>query len=153
MNEIRLSDKYKSIEQSACEIKKHYLECKHQVSNLLMSNDKSFDVTFKGVEYNLFYPSTQDEKDEAIRLKDALLEQIFKQFFEDMIAGKDSSWMLTAFAAGTDPLDMQIEIVKSEVLGLVDDQGNKITAIPLDQENYQVKQELEYDIEIETLDL
>ena len=48
---------------------------------------------------------------------------------------------------------MQIEIVKEDIVNRVDENGERITALPLDENNYQVKLERENDKPDQALDL
>lgn len=108
------------------------------LNKLLSASDKSFEVFFKGKEYNFIYPTTESEKIEMDILRNGLIDNILKHCIVEMQNGKDTWWMVTAFASGIDTLDMQIEIVKEDFTNRVDDNGQRITALPLDMENYQI---------------
>jgi hypothetical protein len=106
---------------------------------LLSAPDKSFEVVFQGVEYDFIYPTTWYEKESMDSQKDFLIKQILQECDKQMLDGKDPWWMVTAFASGVDTLDMQIEIVKEEIVNRVDEKGERITALPLDMDNYQIE--------------
>lgn len=115
---------------------------------LLGSGDKSFEVNFKGEDYNFIYPTTQEEEEEMHHLKNILIDKILFECSDQMLQGNDTWWMVTAFASGIDTLDMQIEIVKEDFTNRVDENGERITALPLDMDNYQIEMqrpEIEYD--------
>lgn len=134
-------------------MKDSYQNTQFILDRLISSPDKSFEVTFKGIVYNFIYPTTPQELSEMKELRKKLLSEIFKECFMQMVDGNDAWWMVTAFASGVDTLDMQIEIVKEDVVNRVDENGKRITALPLDENNYQVKLEMEYDKPDQALDL
>lgn len=149
----RLVEELKELEDGIQSIMDSYVDIYSIVDRLLATGDKSFEVTFKGVSYNFIYPSDQTEKIEMDNLRKKLLSEIFKECFDQMVDGKDPWWIITAFASGIDTLDMQIEIVKEDVVNRVDENGERITALPLDENNYQVKLERENDKPDQALDL
>ena len=149
----RLVEELKELEDGIQSIMDSYVDIYSIVDRLLATGDKSFEVNFKGVSYNFIYPSDQSEKIEMDNLRKKLLSEIFKECFNQMVDGKDPWWMVTAFASGVDTLDMQIEIVKEDIINRVDENGERITALPLDMDNYQIKQEMEYDKPDQALDL
>jgi hypothetical protein len=149
----RLFEELKEVEKNVQLIQDSYKNIYALVNKLLKAPDKAFEVDFKGVQYNFIYPTTQTEKNEMRDLRRKLLSEIFKECFNQMVDGQDPWWMVTAFASGIDTLDMQIEIVKEDVVNRVDESGERITALPLDMDNYQIKQEMEYDKPDQTLDL
>ena len=107
--------------------------------SLLSAPDKAFEVIFKDKEYNFIYPTTEDEYEAMNELRIDLIMAILKECVDQMYAGNDTWWMVTAFASGIDALDMRIEIIgKEEHLNQVDADGKKITALPLDLDNYQI---------------
>ncbi len=119
------------------------------LDKLLSAPDKSFEVKFKGIDYNFIYPTTSQEQLEVGQLRWDLITEILSECIIDMGMGFDSWWMVTAFASGVDTLDMQIEIIgKEEHLNLKDAEGKRITALPLDLDNYQIemqKPEVEFE--------
>lgn len=116
---------------------------------LLSAPDKAFEVTFKGVKYNFIYPSDSQEYDDMHQLRIDLIDGILTYCDEQMREDKNCWWMITTFASGIDTLDCQVEIIgKEEHENQVDENGERITALPLDTSNYQVKQELEDVIEV-----
>lgn len=149
----RLVEELKELEDGIQSIKKSYMGIHSILNRLLAVGDKAFEVTFKDIKYDFIYPSDQSEKIEMDNLRKKLLSEIFKECCQQMIDGKDVWWMVTAFASGIDTLDMQIEIVKEDVTNRVDENGERITALPLDESNYQVSQEMEYDKPDQALDL
>lgn len=106
--------------------------------SLLSAPDKAFEVVFKNKDYNFIYPSTSAEELQMDLLREELIINIVSHCIVEMSCGNDTWWMVTAFASGIDTLDMQIEIVKEDFTNRVDDNGEKITALPLDMENYQI---------------
>ena len=105
---------------------------------LLSAPDKAFEVTFKGESFSFIYPTTSEEQDDMHQLRIDLIDNILQECDSQMVAGNDTWWMVTAFASGIDTLDMQIEIIKEDVVNRVDENGEKITALPLDMDNYQI---------------
>lgn len=137
-------------------IKDSYQNADFMLNRLISAPDKSFEVTFKGRVYNFIYPTTHSEKIDMDCLRKELISEVFRECFNQMVDGKDPWWMVTAFASGIDTLDMQIEIVKEDVTNRVDEHGERITALPLDMENYQIEMqrpEIEYDKQDQALDL
>lgn len=137
-------------------IEKHTHAIRSILLYLLSAPDKAFEVMFKGKEYNFIYPSTPAEELQMALLREELVIQIVSHCIVEMNCGNDTWWMVTAFASGIDTLDMQIEIVKEDVTNRVDENGERITALPLDMENYQIEMqrpEIEYDKQDQALDL
>jgi len=131
-------------------------EIKFDLVNLLTAPDKSFEVTFKGDLYNFIYPTTKEEKDAFNQQAYDLADAIVKHCVLDMHAGKNSWWMVTAFASGIDTLDMQVEIIKEDVVNRVDENGERITSLPLDKDNWHIKQQLkkeDHDKQNQAMDL
>lgn len=123
---------------------------------LLGASDKSFEVNFKGKDFNFIYPTTTEEECDMHGLRIDLIDLILQECYDQMLQGNDVWWMVTAFASGIDTLDMQIEIVKEDVTNRVDENGHRITALPLDMDNYQIEMqrpEIEYDKQDQALDL
>lgn len=148
----RLVEDLKELESNIQSIKDKYHTLSYKLNWLLSSPDKSFEVTFNGILYNFIYPTTRIEEVEMHNLRKKLLSEIFKECFNQMVDGKDPWWMVTAFASGIDTLDMQIEIVKEDIINRVDENGKRITALPLDMDNYQIEMqrpEIEYEMDID----
>lgn len=129
-------------------IRDSYANLEFILNKLLMAPDKSFEVTFKGVQYDFIYPTTSEENQEMIALRKKLLSELFKEVFEQMVAGRNPWDLIRVFASGVDTLDMQIEIVKEDVVNRVDENGQRITALPLDMDNYQIKNQREDNVEV-----
>lgn len=136
------------------------------LNKLLSTPDKSFEVTFKGIEYKFIYPTTIEEKYDMAVLRKKLIPLLFKECLNKMVDYEDNImntkedpwWIIEAFASGIDTLDMQIEIVgKEEHLNQTDADGKRVTALPLDMDNYQIDMqkpdvEFEDDTKTEKLD-
>lgn len=150
----RLVEELKDLESNIQSIQDSYKNIYSIIDKLIAAPDKAFEVSFKGIVYDFYHPVTGQEKIEIGNLRRKLLSELFKECFNQMIDGKDTWWMVTAFASGIDTLDMQIEIIgKEEHLNMVDDDGKRIKALPIDESNYQVKQEMEYDTPDQALDI
>jgi len=141
----RLVDLYKNLHENIEDMQKSYNEIHLILDGILSSPDKSFEVVFKDIKYSFIYPSTDQEKNEMDQLRKKLIHEIFYECFTKMIDSKDNWWIVTTFACGIDPLDMQVEIIREENVSHVDPETGKLIGIPLNEDNYQIKQELEYD--------
>lgn len=134
-------------------IRDSYYNIEFVLNKLLSAPDKAFEVTFKDVVYNFVYPTTEQERQDMMHLRRDLLSELFKEVFIQMVDGKNPWDMIRVFASGIDTLDMQIEIIgKEEHLNLKDEDGNRITALPLDLKNYQIdmqKPDVEFENDIE----
>jgi hypothetical protein len=144
-----IKDKYAKGELSSDYVMwEEYTELTGILYKLLSAPDKSFEVLFEDRIYNFIYPTTKEEYSSMRELRLNLIWAIFEECYDQMVAGKDTWWMVTAFASGIDTLDMQVEIVgKEEMITAKSDDGSN-PSVPLDVSNYQVKQELENDIEV-----
>lgn len=105
---------------------------------IILAPDKSFDVVFKGIKYDFIYPTTNEDRGDIEEKAFELITSIINECRDQHAQGKDTWWMVTAFASGIDTLDMQIEIIKEDVSNRVDENGELITALPLDMDNYQI---------------
>lgn len=144
----RLIEDLQVIELNISLIKDSFDNLTFMLNKLLAAPDKSFEVVFKGIEYNFIYPTTPEENVSMIELRKKLLSEIFKEVFNQMVEGKSPWELITVFASGIDTLDMQVEIIgKDEMMAAKSDDGSN-PKIALDSNNYQVKQELENDIEV-----
>lgn len=150
----RLNEELQILDINIKVIQESYFAIDFILNKLLSAPDKSFEVTFKGVEYDFIYPTTQDEKQSMMILRRNLLRELFKEVFVQMVDGQNPWDMIKVFASGIDTLDMQIEIIKEDVVNRVDENDEKITALPLDMDNYQIemqKPEVEFN-ELDTED-
>ena len=146
--ERRLVEELRDLEIGIQNIESSYAKMHAILDKLLASPDKAFEVTFRNVQYNFIYPTTQSEMLEMNKLREKLLAEIFSYCMAMMCQDTSSWWMVTAFASGIDTLDMRLEKVSvDELVNQLDQDGNPISSIPLNEENYQVKQELEYNAE------
>jgi hypothetical protein len=149
-----LEDNIQSLRKKRCDgdLKKYHINVNDEnfqrifeiLYKLLSAPDKSFEVVFKGIRYDFVNPTTEQEKDDMHQLRIDLIDTILKECYQRMVDGTDIWWTVTTFASGIDTLDCQVEIIgKEEHANQFDENGERITALPLDTSNYQVKQELE----------
>lgn len=102
---------------------------------LLSAADKSFEVNFKGHHFDFFIASTPEEMQELEDLTFKLIDLVMA----DALATGDWS-MVTIFAEGADPIDFQVEIINPEALyNVTDENGEIITALPLNEDAHVVK--------------
>lgn len=113
----------------------------HILKDLLLAPDKSFEVIFKGKEYNFFFPSTVSERLEMIEQASLLSRSVIEECCNQYANGKDTWWMVTAFASGIDTLDMQIEIIGKEDHIAQRNEDGSCKQIGLDVKNFQVSQQ------------
>ena len=126
-------------------------EISYILDQILQQPDKAFTVTFKDVVYD-FHPATTPEESEEFFVRrykfiKKLLKHCTARHIDKYPVPSDDIWNdILCFTLGVDPRDCQFEKIKQEdIYKVTDEKGEKITSIPLDLDNYQVKQELEKD--------
>ena len=129
-------------------------EISYLLDQILNQPDKGFTVTFKDKVYEFHPSSTKEENDESFIKRYTFIKKLLKhcttRHIEQYPEPSDDIWNdILCFTLGVDPKDCQFEKISTkdiyEVVNdiRVNDKGEKITSIPLDLDNYQVKQELE----------
>lgn len=107
---------------------------RNTLDRLLSSKDRSFNVSFDGVQYDFFIPTTQEELQELENLKEVFIKKLLLRTFEDMIQypswdimESTSCWdNILIFAMGNPIEDYQIEKIKEENVYEVTDSQSKI---------------------------
>lgn len=138
----RLSEELQVIDLNIKIIEESYFALGFMLNKLLSVPDKSFEVTFKGIQYDFIYPTTAAEKQSMMHLRKKLLAELFKEVFVQMVDGQNPWYMVTAFASGIDTLDMQVEIIGKEEMMAQKGVDGFNPKVALDVSNYQVKQEM-----------
>lgn len=103
---------------------------KNTLDNLLSSKDRSFSVSFDGIQYEFNKPTSQQELQDLENLKETFIQKLLLRSFEDMlIADKDNNacWdNVLIFAMGNPIEDYQIEKIKEESVYEVTDSKSKL---------------------------
>lgn len=134
------------LESSINEIKSHDQKIRSILFRLISSSNKSFDVKFLDEDYKFNVPTTEEEREERDKLLNVLINKVLLFAYQSIPNGiNDPSWNnILIFAQGADPLDHQFEkfneSASSEVESFANESG--VPAMPLNEDNYQVKQEL-----------
>lgn len=131
----RLIDDLVELELHTEKIAASVIKTRQILDNLLSAPDKSFEIIFCGELFDFDLPFTEQEHEELSAKRKQLIDKLMLKAF---ISG---SWDdILIFASGTDPLDMQCEIIKSEDLyNVTDSNGCIITALPLNEDAHVVK--------------
>src|SRR5258706_7601581 len=84
----------------------------HTLDKLLLSRDRSFNISFDGIQYDFFIPTTLEELRELESLKKVFMQKLLLKSFEDMLhldKGDNSCWdNVLIFAMGNPIQDYQI---------------------------------------------
>lgn len=116
----------------------------HQI---LSRSDKSFTITFKGKVYD-FHPATTDEElAEMYYLSERFIQQLLIHVISKNIKTGNKPKVLQygwddilSFASGPDPKDFQYEKISIDQLYEINDEnGEKISSLPLNQDSSYVK--------------
>ncbi len=62
---------------------------KHTLNKLLSDNTRSFVVSFNGVEYNFFTPTTYEEIEQQENLKEVFIQELLLKSYKDMFENQD----------------------------------------------------------------
>lgn len=131
----RLLDDLVELEIHTEKIAASVIKTRQILDNLLSAPDKSFEIIFCGELFDFDLPFTEEEHDELSKKRKQLIDKLMMRSF---ISGNWEDILI--FASGTDPLDMQCEIIKSEDLyNVTDSNGNIITALPINENSHVVK--------------
>jgi len=131
----RLIDDLVELEIYTEKIAEASTKCRHLLDKLLSAPDKSFEIIFCGELFDFGLPFTQQEHLELSTKRRQLIDKLMLSAF---VTGNWSD--ILTLAQGTDPLDMQCEIIKSEDLyNVTDSNGNIITALPLNEDSHIVR--------------
>lgn len=135
--ERKLIDDLVDLELHIESVSKATLQVRSILNSLLSAQDKSFEVTFNGKIYDFYYPVTSHEADTLRLLRNELIDKVILVSFET------GNWdYALAFASGVDPKDMQCEVIKHEdIYPVADSNGDKVAALPLDEDAYVVRNE------------
>jgi hypothetical protein len=103
----------------------------------LSQNWKSYTITINDITHELSHESEPEIRDVVIKqiLKDAVCAYI-----DSMQECKGEPWsVITKILSGARKEDHQFEIVKEEIVTNLDEDGNPITAKPLNEDNVLVQ--------------
>lgn len=129
-----------------------------KLDDLLSRDTKNYSVVFKGYEFNFNPAITKQEhlmmKKNRLKLVRLILESVHKQMLSFMplpnsMTDKDQEeydkiWdHILVFTYGADPVDFQCEKINIDELYKGSVEGELLSSIPLNEDNYQVKQEIE----------
>jgi hypothetical protein len=131
----RLIDDLVELELYTEKISEASTKCKQLLDKLLSAHDKSFEVVVDGELFDFDVAFTQEEHIELSEKRRQLIDKIM------ILSMKHDDWSyVTAFADGIDPIDMQCEIIKNEdVYPVLDENGEKVVALPLNEDAHVVK--------------
>lgn len=149
MEKVPLRVDLASIEANIEQIEIAATKIKDILSRLISSSDKSFEVIYRDQHFDFFYPSTLQEQEDLAQQREYLINALLSDCLVDMIENPYDSdpnkqlWRyIKLFASGADPLDYQIEKFDLKDLYPVhDDQGELVTALPLQEDSYYIEQE------------
>jgi hypothetical protein len=108
----RLIEELQIIDINIKVIQESYFAIEFILNKLLSATDKSFEVTFKGIDYNFIYPTTPEELQSMKVLRRDLLRELFKEAFCQMVDGQNPWDMIRAFASGIDTLEKDMYATK-----------------------------------------
>lgn len=105
------------------------------LDRLLSAPDKSFEIIFCGELFDFDLPFTPEEHEQLAKKRKLLIDKLMIKSFVT------NNWNdLLVFASGTDPLDMQCEIIKSQDLyNVTDSKGCPVKALALNEDADVVK--------------
>ena len=153
MESKRLVEELHDLESDIEVIQSATKSIQETLKRILSAQNKSIEIIFSGERFDFNTPCTKEELEEQEQQKDRLVYLVLRECFNDMIADVNSWDYVRLFASGIDPLDMQLEKIDlMDLYNVTDSNGNPVKSLPLNEEAYQVKQELEYDSEIQDLD-
>lgn len=110
-------------------------KCRELLDKLLSAPDKSFEIVFCGELFDFDLPFTDQERLELSEKRKQLIDKLMIRSF---VSGNWDD--ILVFASGTDPLDMQCEIIRSQDLyPVTDSNGDAVTALPLNEDAHVVK--------------
>lgn len=128
----------------------HILGILEGMIEIMSQDEKDFVITYKGKTYNICNPTDFSEKLEQEKMTRKisliLIEKCIRILFKRLKANKldfDDVWNdVLAFEQGANLDDHKFEKYEEVVADRFDDNGEKVTSIPLDFDSYQVKNDL-----------
>ncbi len=131
----KLIDDLVELEFHTEKISQSTTKCRQLLEGLLSAQDKSFEVILCGEVFDFDVPFTDLERIELSTKCRQLIDKLMIHAFTT------NNWdIVTVFASGTDPIDLQCEIIKSQDLyNVTDSNGCAITALPLNEDAHVVK--------------
>lgn len=131
----RLIDDLVDLEIYTEKISSSVAKTREILDKLLSAPDKSFEIVFCGELFDFDLPFTQEEHEKIAQKRKQLIDKLLAR------ALATGNWNdLLVFASGTDPLDMQCEIIKSQDLyNVTDSNGCPLKSLPLNEEAHVVK--------------
>ena len=108
---------------------------------LLSMPDKSFTITFKKKCYDFYVPTTHDEVILMYKVRTDFIYALLVSVISRNVKKSKHGWNdILSFARGPDPKDFQIEKIDlSELYEVADENGKKITSLPLNNDSTYVK--------------
>ena len=142
-----LEKEYRYLDRNITNLKKSCVFIKKKLDAILQMPDRCFKVNFNNKEYTFFYPSTMEEKDQLAAMREELITDILKDCICSSLdnlhaSNENGSWdIVFAFVMGHPEEYYQIEKINvtHDSYDVVDAQGNMIKSIPLNEDNYHVK--------------
>lgn len=116
-------------------------ELTDQLNMSLSRFDKTYSINFRKKQYDFIPPTTIEERHEAFMLRRKFIKSLLKHVISKNITNNKYGWDdITSFATGADPRDFQFEkLTEIELTPQLDEHGEKIQHIPLNQDSYYVK--------------
>lgn len=108
---------------------------------LLSRPDKTFSISFKGHLYEFFPATTHEEEQRMYKLRRRFIKSLLRRVVSFNITHDNYGWDdILAFAVGPDPKDLQYEKIDlSELYEISDENGEKITSLPLNIDSTYIK--------------
>lgn len=139
-----MKEEFQQLSNSIEKIESGLEEINSTLNFLLQRNDKSFSIVFKKKQYEFIPATTPEEKVRMIQVRQGFIKLLLKQVINKNLSNtlfKKYGWDdILAFAAGPDPKDFQYEKISLDQLHeITDENGEKITSLPLNQDSTYVK--------------
>ena len=114
---------------------------------ILERPDKSFTITFKGKVYDFHPATTEEEETQMYYLAERFIQRLLIHVISKNIKTSNKPKVLQygwddilSFASGPDPKDFQYEKISVDQLYEINDEnGEKISSLPLNQDSSYVK--------------
>ncbi len=149
-----IQKQYDQLRDQTVRITASLLNLLEDLDKVMDCDAKDFVVTYKKKTYDLHKPVDLEEsvQQKLLRrqLSIALTERCIKIFFKQLKKNKQDldfsrTWEdILCFAMGEDPEDHKFEKFTEESVYEIDDNGERVTALPINFDNYQVKNDLGY---------
>jgi len=111
------------------------------LGDILSRENKTFTVKYKGQLYD-FHPSvTLEEVTHMNNMRVKFIKRVVAGVVSRNILKKSTDWNdILSFAMGPDPKHFQFYKIKlDEVFAVADEEGDKVTSLPLNQKSIYVK--------------